>query len=262
MTNTIKVEADSRGIVQLRLNRREKRNALSAEMIADLTAFASMANERRDWRAIILSGEGAAFCAGGDLDWMRQQMAADRATRMAEARKLAHMLGALNSLPQPLIGAIHGSAFGGGVGMACICDLVLATPDTLFGLTETRLGLIPATIGPYVVARMGEGSARRVFMSGKRFAAPEAVELGLVSRVVGDGTLMAEAIAEAELYLATAPGAVASAKALVRALSGSVDSGKIEESIIALADTWEQDEAREGVAAFFEKRKPRWDRLT
>ncbi|MCY1667083.1 crotonase/enoyl-CoA hydratase family protein [Rhizobium sp. SL86] len=262
MSETIKVDIDSRGIVQLRLNRREKRNALSAQMIADLTAFAGMAESRRDWRAIILSGEGAAFCAGGDLDWMRQQMAADRETRMAEARKLAHMLGALNSLPQPLIGAIHGSAFGGGVGMACICDLVLATPDTLFGLTETRLGLIPATIGPYVVARMGEGPARRVFMSGKRFAAPEAVELGIVSRVVNDGTLMAEALAEAELYLATAPGAVASAKALIRSLSRSLNSGKIEESIIALADTWEQDEAREGVAAFFEKRRPRWDRST
>lgn len=262
MTDTIKVEVDFRGIVQLRLNRREKRNALSAGMIADLTAFAGMAVERRDWRAIILSGEGAAFCAGGDLDWMRQQMAADRQTRIAGARKLAQMLGALNSLPQPLIGAIHGSAFGGGVGMACICDVVLATPDTLFGLTETRLGLIPATIGPYVVARMGEGAARRVFMSGKRFAAAEAAQLGIVSRVVSDGTLMAEAMVEAEPYLATAPGAVAAAKSLVRALSGCINSGKIEESIIALADAWEQDEAREGVAAFFEKRRPRWDRST
>lgn len=259
MSETIKVEVDARGIVQLRLIRPDKRNALSAQMIAELTEFAASAQERRDWRAVILSGDGATFCAGGDLDWMRQQMQSDRKTRMAEARKLATMLGALNGLPQPLIGAIHGSAFGGGVGMACICDVALATPETLFGLTETRLGIIPATIGPYVLARMGEGRARRVFMSAKRFSALEAVELGIVSRVVSADALMNEAVAEAELYLSTAPGAVASAKALARSLSRSLDADRIEESISALADAWEQDEAKEGIAAFFEKRKPHWD---
>lgn len=260
MNETIKVDVDARGIVQLRLSRPEKRNALSARMIAELTAFAEAAGKRRDWRAVILSGEGDAFCAGGDLDWMRQQMAADRQSRMAEARKLAGMLGALNALPQPLIGAVHGSALGGGVGLACVCDLVLATPETVFGLTETRLGLIPATIGPYVLARLGEGRARRVFMSAKRFKAAEAMELGVVARLVDGDGLMADAIGEAELYLATAPGAVAAAKALARSLSRSLDPARIEESIIALADTWEQDEAREGVAAFFDKRKPCWDR--
>jgi methylglutaconyl-CoA hydratase len=260
MNKTIKVDVDPRGIVQLRLNRPDKRNALSAELIAELSAFAEAATERRDWRAVILSGEGAAFCAGGDLDWMRQQMAADRETRMAEARKLAHMLGALNSLPLPLIGAVHGSALGGGVGMACVCDLVLATPDTVFGLTETRLGLIPATIGPYVLARLGEGRARRIFMSARRFGAVEAVDLGLVARMVDQDQLMAEAQLEAEYYLGTAPGAVAAAKALARSLAQSLDPDRIEQSIIALADTWEQEEAREGVAAFFEKRKPSWDR--
>ena len=260
MNETIKVDVDARGIVQLRLSRPGKRNALSAQMIAELTAFAEAASKRRDWRAVILTGEGDAFCAGGDLDWMRQQMAADRQTRMAEARKLAGMLGALNALSQPLIGAVHGSAFGGGVGLACVCDLVLATPETLFGLTETRLGLIPATIGPYVLARLGEGRARRIFMSGKRFKAVEAMELGIVARLVDGDGLMAEAVREAEQYLAAAPGAVAAAKALARSLSRSLDPARIEESIIALADTWEQDEAREGVAAFFEKRKPSWDR--
>lgn len=259
MSETIKVEVDARGIVQLRLNRPDKRNALSAQMIAELTEFTASAQSRRDWRAVILSGDGATFCAGGDLDWMRQQMQADRQTRMTEARKLATMLGALNGLPQPLIGAIHGSAFGGGVGMACVCDLVLATPETLFGLTETRLGIIPATIGPYVLARMGEGRARRVFMSAKRFSAVEAVELGIVSRVVSADALMNEAVGEAELYFSTAPGAVASAKALARSLSRSLDPERIEESISALADAWEQDEAKEGIAAFFEKRKPHWD---
>lgn len=260
MTDTIKVDADPRGIVHLRLNRPDKRNALSAQMIAELAAFAEAAADRRDWRAVILSGEGAAFCAGGDLDWMRQQMTADRDTRMVEARKLADMLGALNSLPQPLIGAIHGSALGGGVGLACVCDMAIATRNTVLGLTETRLGLIPATIGPYVIARMGEGKARRVFMSARRFKAAEAVELGILARIVDEDKLMGEAQCEAEHYLATAPGAVSAAKALARSLSRSLDPARLEESIIALADTWEQEEAREGVAAFFEKRKPSWDR--
>lgn len=260
MTETITSDIDARGIVQLRLNRPAKRNSLSSQMIAELTAFAAAAQDRRDFRAIVLAGEGDVFCAGGDLDWMRQQMAADRQTRMAEARKLAEMLGALNSLPQPLIGAVHGSAFGGGVGIACICDVVLAAPETLFGLTETRLGLIPATIGPYVLARMGEGHARRVFMSAKRFSAGEAMELGIVSRLVDRDALLGEAMREAEAYLSTAPGAVAAAKNLLRTLSRSVDPQRIEDSIAALADTWEQDEAREGIAAFFEKRKPAWDR--
>ncbi|QLF71920.1 crotonase/enoyl-CoA hydratase family protein (plasmid) [Peteryoungia desertarenae] len=260
MNETIKVDVDPRGIVQLRLGRPEKRNALSSRMMEELTQFAELAEDRRDWRAVILSGEGAAFCAGGDLDWMRQQMAADRQTRISEARKLAGMLSALNALPQPLIGAMHGSAFGGGVGMACVCDLVLSTPQTVFGLTETRLGLIPATIGPYVLARMGEGRARRVFMSAKRFGAAEALELGIVSRIVDDEHLMQEAMNEAERYLETAPGAVASAKKLARSLARVLDEERIEESINALADTWEKPEAAEGIAAFFDKRKPVWDR--
>ena len=260
MTNTIKVEVDARGIVSLVLNRPEKRNALSAEMIAELSEFAARAREERDWRAIILSGAGEVFCAGGDLEWMRQQMNADRQTRMVEARKLATMLNLLNSLPLPLIGGIHGSAFGGGVGMASVCDVAFATPECLFGLTETRLGIIPATIGPYVIARMGEGRARRIFMSARRFDSAEAVDLGLVSQVVERSALMKAATQEAERYLATAPGAVASAKALARSLSRSLDPERIEESITALADIWEQPEAQEGIAAFFEKRKPAWDR--
>lgn len=259
---TISVETDMRGIVQLQLNRAEKRNALSAQMIAELTGFAEEARFRRDWRAVILSGAGDVFCAGGDLGWMQAQMAADRETRMAEARKLALMLKALNELPQPLIGAVQGGAYGGGVGLCAVCDLVVAAGEARFGLTETRLGLIPATIGPYVIARLGEGMARRVFMSARLFGAEEAQALGLVARVVPAADLVAAAEAEAAPYLATAPGAVAAAKALARRLGRGLglgaDDAMIEESIAALADTWETEEAREGVAAFFEKRKASW----
>lgn len=258
MKSEIAVEVDAHGIVQLRLNRAEKRNALSARMIAELTDFAVEAEARRDWRAVILSGAGDVFCAGGDLGWMQAQIAADRATRMAEARKLAAMLGALNALPQPLIGAVQGGAYGGGVGLCAICDCVVAAEDARFGLTETRLGLIPATIGPYVLARLGEGMARRVFMSARLFGADEARDLGLVAQVVAPAALMDTAMAEARPYLSTAPGAVAAAKALARKLGRGADAAMVEASITALADTWETEEAREGIAAFFDKRKPGW----
>jgi len=170
-------------------------------------------------RAIVLKGNGKTFCAGGDLAWMKQQINADRATRMKEARKLAEMLKALNEMPKPLIGQIHGAAMGGGVGMACVCDIAIADEDTNFGLTETRLGLIPATIGPYVIARLGEGMARRVFMSSRIFGASEAATLGVVARI---------------------------------------DDATIDETIKRLADTWEGEEAKLGIEAFLTKTKAPW----
>lgn len=255
---TIAVTASQTGIVELVLNRPEKRNALSARMIAELTDFAQSALARRDWRAVVLSGAGDVFCAGGDLEWMQAQMRAERSERMTEARKLAVMLKALNELPQPLIGLVHGGAYGGGVGLCSVCDLVLAAEDTKFGLTETRLGLIPATIGPYVISRMGEGQARQVFMSGQLFGAERAQSLGLIARVVSPNVLVEEGQKEASSYLATAPGAVAAAKALARRLGGFVDDQMIDHSIAALADIWETEEAKEGIAAFFERRRASW----
>ena len=164
---TLEVKIDERGVAYVTLNLPNKRNFLSAQMNADLTDMAGTLGGATETRAIVLSGAGKVFCAGGDLTWMKAQIGADRPTRMREARKLAEMLNALNTMPTPLIGRIHGGVFGGGVGMACVCDVAIADDTTTFGLTETRLGLIPATIGPYVVARMGEGKARRVFMSAR-----------------------------------------------------------------------------------------------
>ncbi|MGA0542243.1 crotonase/enoyl-CoA hydratase family protein [Neotabrizicola sp. VNH66] len=255
---TLDVRMDPRGIAHVALDLAEKRNALSAQMIADLTDMAGTLGQGGQARAIILSGRGKMFCAGGDLGWMQAQIAADRPTRMREARKLAMMLNALNEMPVPLIGQIHGAAFGGGVGMACVCDTVIAAEPAQFGLTETRLGLIPATIGPYVLARMGEGRARQVFMSGRIFSAAEAERLGIVSRVVPEAALEAEAEAEAAAYLSAAPGAVGRAKALARALGPRIDAEVIEDTIRRLADAWETPELAKGIAAFMEKRKPDW----
>ncbi len=257
---TLRLTRDDRGIATLTLNAPERHNALSAKMIAELTQAAARLNADATIRVVILAGEGASFCAGGDLGWMREQMSATRAIRMSEARKLAEMLYALNTLQKPLIGRVQGNAFGGGVGMISVCDVAIAADGAKLGLTETRLGLIPATISPYVLARMGEGRARRVFMSARLFDAHEAVELGLVARVVAPEFLDAAIEAEAKPYLSAAPGAVAASKALARSLGPRIDAEIIDETIRRLADTWEQAEAQEGVSAFFEKRKADWMR--
>jgi len=253
---TLHVTTDPRGVIHVVLNTPERRNVLSAAMIAELTGLAQGIGP--EVRAVVLSGAGPVFCAGGDLDWMRAQMQADRAQRIREARKLADMLHALNTMGAPLIGRLHGGAFGGGIGLACVCDVAVAAEGTRFCFSETRLGLIPATIGPYVLARMGEGNARRVFMSARTFDAAEAERLGIVARVVPAGELDAAVEAEVAPYLQTAPGAVAAAKRLARDLGPRIDPEVIEDSVRRLADIWEGAEAMHGISAFLEKRKPDW----
>lgn len=258
MWRTLDLRKDARGVVYLTLNTPDRRNVLSPVMIAELTEFAATVGQDRSTRAVVLAGAGSTFCAGGDLAWMKAQIEADRAQRLVEARKLATMLQALNSLPVPLIGRLHGGAFGGGVGMACVCDVAVAARGTKFCFSETRLGIIPATIGPYVLARMGEGRARRVFMSARMFAADEAETLGIVARVVEAAELDAAIETEVAPYLATAPGAVAAAKALARALGPQIDAAVIDDSITRLADIWEGEEARLGIQAFLDKTPPPW----
>ncbi|WP_170752174.1 crotonase/enoyl-CoA hydratase family protein [Ruegeria lacuscaerulensis] len=258
MFETISVTNDTRGVATLTLNRPGKHNAMSAQMISELTQAAGQLGADDSVRVVVLTGAGKSFCAGGDLGWMQDQMAADPETRFTEARKLAEMLQALNTLPKPLIGALQGNAFGGGVGLAAVCDVAIGVDTLTMGLTETRLGLIPATIGPYVIARMGEARSRRVFMSARLFDASEAVELGLLAKVVAAVDLPEAVEAEVTPYLSCAPGAVASAKGLVRDLGPRIDDTVIDQTIRALVGRWETDEAKEGIAAFFEKRKPTW----
>ena len=258
MFETIEIERDTRGVATLWLNRAEKHNAMSAQMIADLTGAAGQLGEDKAVRAVVLAARGKSFCAGGDLGWMRQQFEADPATRSSEAAKLAYMLQALNTLPKPLIGRVHGNAFGGGLGLASVCDVAIGADHILMGLTETRLGLIPATIGPYVCARMGEAKARRVFMSGRRFDAGEAVALNLLARAVPAAALDKAVEAEVVPYLDCAPGAVARSKALLRHMGPLIDEAMIAHTVAELAKCWEGDEAPEGIGAFFDKRKPGW----
>ncbi len=255
---TIRITRDDRGVATLSLARAEKHNALSAQMLDELTEAANLLSHDDSVRVVILAADGPTFCAGGDLGWMREQITADAETRRAGARQLANMLMAMNTMAKPVIGRVHGNAFGGGVGMMAVCDIVVAARPARFGLTETKLGLIPATIGPYVLARMGEDKARRVFMSARLFDAEEAVTLNLVARLADPEDLDAFVEEEVAPYLLCAPGAVAETKRLARALGPRIDAAAIEHSIDRLIAMWEGDEAPEGIAAFFEKRKPRW----
>ncbi len=258
MYQNISIERDGRGVATLTLRREEKHNALSSEMITELTGAAAALGADDAVRVVVLTGAGRSFCAGGDLGWMRAQMAADRATRADEARKLAYMLRALNEMPKPLIGKVQGQAFGGGIGMISVCDVAIGVTGAKFGLTETRLGLIPATIGPYVVARMGVAKARRVFLSARLFEAEEAVQLDLLARAVAPEALEQAIEAEITPYLACAPGAVAEAKALLGMLGPVIDDSHIEATIDALVNRWESAETAEGLAAFFQRRPAAW----
>ena len=255
---TISVSVDRRGVAALTLRRHAQHNALSGLMIRELAAVAGLLGEDRGVRLVVLTGEGESFCAGGDLNWMKEQITATREERISEARRLALMLKALRDLPKPLIARVNGQAYGGGVGLISVCDAAIAADGVRFGLTETRLGLIPATISPYVAARIGPAAFLRLATSARLFDAPAARAIGLVSGVVAADGLDGAMEAEIAPYFATSPEAVAAAKALAHALAPPIDEKLIEMTLTRLADTWETPEAAEGIAAFLEKRKAGW----
>lgn len=250
---TIRIEIDARGVATLTLVRAAKHNSMSAAMIGELAQAARQLGEDEAVRAVVLTGEGRSFCAGADLNWMRAQFAAPREERIEEALALARMLKALNEMDRPLLGRINGHAYGGGLGLLSVCDVAIGAQNARFAFTETRLGIIPATISPYVLARMGEGRARRVFMSARAFEAREAVILGLLAAAVPAAELDVAVEAEVEPYLAADPGAVASAKRLARSLGARIDEALMRRTAEALADAWESPQARQRIGAFLDK---------
>lgn len=254
----IRVERDGRGVATVWLARPDRHNALTAGMMDDLTAAARDLGADPAVRAVVLAAEGATFCAGADLDWMRVQVAGGPAARRAEAMRLAGMLGALDALPRPVVARVQGNAFGGGVGLLSVCDMVVASDTARFALTEVKLGLIPATIGPYVVARIGGPAARRLFLSARPIDASEAVRVGLVTRAVAAGGLDAAVEDEIAPCLSGAPAAQGEAKRLVARLAGGVTAEAVAASIDALVARWDHAEAGEGIAAFFDRRAPGW----
>ena len=253
---TITLDIDGRGVARLVLNRPEKQNAFNAAMIGDLTAAARALADDANVRAVVLSANGKSFCAGGDLGWMRDQFAATRAARLAEATRLAAMLRSLDELPKLLIGVVEGQAFGGGVGLTSVCDVVLSTPETKFALTETRLGLLPSTIAPFVLARIGLSNARRFALNSNPFGAEQARAMGLVSEIHEPNQIGAALEHQLSLALACAPGAIADAKRLFRDLA----HGALQRSDTPgiLVSRWETEEARQGIEAFFNRARPPW----
>lgn len=250
----------SPGVVEVRLNRPDRRNAFDAQTIAALTAmFKEIANDRAV-RCVLLRGEGKVFCAGADADWMRAAARQDKAANLADARQLAEMLRTVYEAPQLTVALVHGAAIGGGAGLVAACDVAVAVKGTKFRFTEILLGLTPATISPFVMDAIGPSRARALFATAEGFDADYAEQIGLVHFVVDDETrLDEEGARQVGQCLAAAPGAVADAKALVRELTGRRISADLDfETAQRIAARRASDEGREGLAAFIEKRKPNW----
>ena len=255
---TLKIEKRENGAAWLWLNRPDAHNAMSEQMLLDVPRAVAELEADAEVRVVVLTGVGATFCAGGDLKWMLSIMKLSRAERIEESRKVATLLGALNNLGKPLIGRINGPAYGGGVGMVSVCDIAIAVRSARFALTETKLGLVPANIGPYVVNCLGANNARQVFFNAKPFDAERAKELGLVGEVVDPDDLDAAVDREVDYVLACAPGAVAMTKKLLFYIDRNGLEGSIDYAMEQLALAWEGDEGAEGIQAFLDKRKPCW----
>ncbi len=255
---TIRIEQDTRGVARLMLARAGSHNALDAAMIRELRAAVAKLGADPSVRVVVLAADGKSFCAGADLNWMRDMAGKDRAGKLAEASELAHLLRDLNTLPKPVIARVHGSAYGGGVGLMSVCDVVIVADSARFALTEVRLGLIPATIAPYVIARIGEAAARRMILTGSVIDAAEAKLVGLASIVTTGDTLDSTVAAEIGACLMSAPGAIADAKALCLYLARNIASDPSGLTAARLADRWETDEARAGMDSFLSRQASPW----
>jgi methylglutaconyl-CoA hydratase len=255
----VEVTIDARGVAKVALNRPDAKNAMSQDLMRELQMATRGLVADAAVRAIVLTGTGEVFSAGGDLKGMQRQATNSREGRLADATEFARILGELDTLPKPLIGRINGSAFGGGLGLISVCDLAIGLSSATFRLSEVTLGLIPATISPYVVAKIGVPNSRRIMLNAHKMDGRAAVRLGLLDECV-DTLDELDAAIERELaaLLQCAPGAVANAKTLIRYVSTHGAEESLEYTATALADSWETAEIREGIEAFMQKRKPKW----
>jgi methylglutaconyl-CoA hydratase len=259
MTATLDIRRPSPYVAEIWLNRPEVRNAFNDLVIGELSeAFATLGADA-SLRAIVLGGHGKAFCAGADLSWMRTMAGYSWEQNQADASRLAQMLWAAWTCPVPLVGRIHGDCYAGGLGLAAVCDVLVAADGVNFCLSEARLGLLPATIGPYVVRALGEQASRRYFVTAERFDAATAKALGFVHEVVPVDSLDARITDIVEALVAGGPMAVRACKQLVKDVAGRpLDAALREDTARRIADIRASDEGREGVAAFLAKRSPSW----
>ncbi len=260
---TLKVLLDSRGVLFVSLNRSEVRNAFNEEVIGELIQAFAIEALRKEVRVVVLRGEGPIFCSGGDLNWMKKAVDFSYEENLADTRQLTQMFATLNECPKPVVGVVHGAAIGGGVGLVSICDIVIATSSTQFSLSEVRLGIVPACIGPFVVAKIGASYARGLFMSAERIQGPRAQEIGLIHEVVADENALNEAMERVVTQiLQSGSNAMAVAKKLVLDLTWPERRSQLPDCLEyvakTLADLRISQEGQEGVRAFLEKRKPSW----
>ena len=247
------------GFALLSLARPDVHNAFDETLIAELTAALRALDADSAVRAVVLLGHGRSFCAGADLNWMKKMAGYGHAENLADAQALAAMLKTLNTLSKPTIARVHGAAYGGGVGLVACCDIAIAAQDATFALSEAKLGLIPATISPYVIEAIGARMARRYFLSAERFDAAEAYRIGLVHDIVLQGDLDSRINEVLGALVVAGPRAQAESKALIRAVaSRPVDDSVIADTAARIARVRSTPEAKEGVAAFLGKRRAAW----
>lgn len=250
MSDSVLLSFDNQ-IATLTLNRPEVHNAFNAEMIESLTNACDALTQRNDMRAVVIRGEGKSFSAGADLNWMKESVNFSKSENRADAVALAEMLNKLNTLPQLTIACVHGAAFGGGFGLVSCCDFVIAGERALFSLSEVKLGLIPATIGPYVVQAIGQRQARRFFQTGERFGAEKALEIGLVHEMGDIDEILKNLLNEISK---NGPTAMRASKKLCFDLSGSyVSEAIMEDTAERIATIRTGEEAQERLKKFLEK---------
>lgn len=250
-------QTDARGVTTIRLNRPERKNALDRAFMEELTATVSALNSNT--RLLVISAEGEHFCAGADINWMKASANLDQEQNQQDAMVLSNMLQTLNTFARPTIARVQGAAFGGGTGLVCCCDIVVATETAQFAFSEVKLGIIPATISPYAIAAIGARAARRYFLTGERIDAVEAYRLGLIHNVCSTDNLDRRVEEHIDALLNSAPMAQGEAKRLIADVANSPINLELRQGLAnRLAVIRASDEAQEGLGAFIEKRKPEW----
>ena len=249
---------DSVGI--LTLNKAERHNAFDEQLIEEITSGLLELEANPHVRVVVLSSSGKTFCAGADLNWMKQAATYTPEETLRDARNMARLLTTLNALSKPTIARVQGPAYGGGIGLIAACDIAFATYDALFALTEVKLGILPAVISPYVLAAIGERHCRRYMLTAERFSGAEAYRIGLVHEIVPGEEQLDEAIGEIiDNLLKNGPNALAESKSLIHAISGQpIDETTVEETVQRNTQVRSSSEGKEGLSAFLEKRKPNW----
>jgi methylglutaconyl-CoA hydratase len=252
-------QIDERGVATVTLNNPEKHNAFDDVIIAELTATFERIASNKAVRVMILAAKGKSFSAGADLGWMKRMASYSYEENLKDAQALAKMLQTLNFLPRPTIARVQGGVFGGAVGLVSCCDMAVASSQASFSLSEVKIGLIPATISPYVIDAIGQRAARRYFTTAERFDAQTAAQLGLVSEVVEEEQLDNEISKLVDTLLTNSPAAIVAAKTLVNEVGGqTIDDKLIAFTCTLIADIRVSADGQEGLSAFFEKRKPTW----